>query len=258
MRIRGAKRHNPTRPGCRSSHESRGRCRPDAPDVGVAFVFCRPPRAAQFRLPLGERAHPRSQLENSVPILRRTLPAVAVALVMVLTGVGAIGAGASTSAKSLAKDLLTTSYAKNAGFTEVAEKPSTSSKTGVKSCPDGAQEAFEDGSNKTGVVAEVLVCATKKAAAALLTGVAAEGSKSASPPKQLGSAAIERSSNGPVYTTYWQHGDIFEFVGLETQIPASSTSSTTTTTAPVPAPPITAAEQKILSNAAVSQLKRLG
>ena len=191
-----------------------------------------------------------------MPILRRTLPTAAVALVMVLTGVGEIAAGATTSAKSLSKDLLTTSYAKKAGFTEVAEKPSTSSKTGVKSCPDGAQEAFENGSNKTGVVAEVLGCTTKKAAAALLTGVAAEGSKSASPPRQLGSSAVERRSNGPVYTIYWQHGDVFEFVGLETQIPASSSSSTTTTTAP--APPITAAEQKILSNAAVNQLKRLG
>ena len=64
---------------------------------------------------------------------------------------------------------MTTSYAKTAGFTEVAEKVSTSTKTGVKSCPDGAQEAFEDGSNQTGVKAEILVCQTKKAAAALLT-----------------------------------------------------------------------------------------
>jgi hypothetical protein len=175
---------------------------------------------------------------------------------MVLSGVGAIAAGASSSAKAVAKDLLTTSYAKKAGFTEVAEKPSTSSKTGVTSCPDGAQEAFEDGSNKTGVVAEILVCKSKSAAAALLTGVASEGSKSASPPKQLGSSAIERSSNGPVYTIYWRHGDVFEFVGLETQIPASSSASTTTTTAP--APPITAAEQKALSDAAVNQFKRLG
>ena len=193
-----------------------------------------------------------------MPILRRTLPTAAVALVMVLTGVGAVAAGASTSAKSLAKDLLTTSYAKKAGFTEVAVKPITSSKTGVPSCPDGAQEAFEDGSNKTGVVAEVLVCTSKTAAAALLTSVAAKGSTSASPPKQLGSSAIELSSNGPVYTIYWQHGDVFEFVGLQTKIPASSSSSTSTTTTTAPAPPITAAEQKTLSAAALNQLKRLG
>jgi hypothetical protein len=158
--------------------------------------------------------------------------------------------------KSLAKDLLTTAYAKTAGFTEVAEKVSTTAKTGVKSCPDGAQEAFEDTSNQTGVIAEVLVCTTKKAATALLTSVKAEGAASSSPPKQLGSSAVERSTSGPVYTIYWQQGDVFSFVGLETQIPSSSSSSTTTTTAP--APPITAAEQKVLSGAAVNQFKRVG
>jgi len=196
-------------------------------------------------------------LENAVPKPRRAVPAVAVALVIVLAGLGEVAAGASTpSMKSLAKDLMTSSYAKTAGFTEVAEKVSTTAKTGVKSCPDGAQEAFEDASNQTGVIAEVLVCSTKKAAAALLTSVKSEGAASSSPPKQLGSSALELSTSGPVYTIYWQQGDVFAFVGLETQIPASSSSSTTTTTAP--APPITAAEQKVLSGAALNQFKRVG
>ncbi len=192
-----------------------------------------------------------------MPLPRRALPAVALALVVVLTGLGEISAGASTpSAKSLAKDLMTASYAKTAGFTEVAEKVSTSAKTGVKACPDGAQEAFENASNQTGVLAEVLRCQTKKAATALLTSIETEGAKSSSPPKQLGSSAIERSTSGPVYTIYWRKGDVFEFVGLETQIPAASSASTTTTTAP--APPITAAEQEVLSSAAVNQFKQLG
>jgi len=192
-----------------------------------------------------------------VPTPRRALPAVAVALVIVLTGLGEVTAGASTpSAKSLAKDLMTTSYAKGAGFTEVAEKVSTSTKTGVKSCPDGAQEAFENTSNQTGVKAEILVCSTKKAAAALLASVKAAGGTSSAPPKQLGSSAVELSSDGPIYTVYWQEGNVFAFVGLETQIPPSSSSSTTTTSAP--APPITAAEQKVLSGAAVNQFKRVG
>jgi hypothetical protein len=194
-------------------------------------------------------------LENAVPIPRNVLSAAAVALVIALTALGDVAAGASTpSAKSLSKDLMTTSYAKTAGFTEVAEKVSTSAKTGVKSCPDGAQEAFENGSNQTGVKAEILFCQTKKAAAALLATATSQGTKSSTPPKQLGPSAIEISSNGPVYTIYWQQGDVFEFVGLATQIPASSSSSTTTT-AP-PAPPITAAEQKALSGAAVNQFKR--
>ena len=189
---------------------------------------------------------------------RRALPAVAVAVVIALTGLGQMTAGASTtSAKALAKDLMTSAYAKKAGFTEVAEKVSTSAKTGVTSCPDGAQEAFENGSNQSGVIAEVLVCKTNKAATALLTGVKAQGAKSSTPPKQLGSSAIERSSSGPVYTIYWRKGDVFEFVGLETQIPASSSASTTTTTT-APAPPITAAQQKVLAGAAVNQFNQLG
>ena len=188
---------------------------------------------------------------------RRALPAVAAAVVIALTGLGALPAGASTtSAKSLSKDLMTSAFAKKAGFTKVAEKVSTSAKTGVPSCPDGAQEAFETASSQSGLIAEVLVCKTKKAATALLTSVKAEGGTSSSPPKQLGSSAVELSSSGPVYTIYWQQGDVFAFVGLETQIPASSSSSTTTTTAP--APPITAAEQKVLSGAAVNQFKRVG
>jgi len=189
---------------------------------------------------------------------RRAWPAVAAAVVIALIGVGDITAGASTtSAKSLAKDLMTSAYAKNAGFPKVAEKVSTSAKTGVTSCPDGAQEAFEDNSSQSGVIAEVLVCRTKKAATALLTGVKTQGAKSSSPPRQLGPSAVERSSSGPVYTIYWRHGDVFEFVGLETQIPASSSASTTTTTT-APAPPITAAEQKVLAGAAVNQFEQLG
>jgi hypothetical protein len=196
-------------------------------------------------------------LENAVPNPRRAVSAVAVALVVALTGLGEVAAGASTpSMKSLANELMASSYAKKAGFTEVAEKVSTTAKTGVKSCPDGAQEAFENTANQTGVKAELLVCTTKKAAAALLASAKAQGGTSSSPPKALGSSAVELSSNGPVYTIYWQQGDVFEFVGLVTQIPASSSSSTTTT-AP-PAPPITAAEQKVLSGAAVNQFTRVG
>jgi hypothetical protein len=184
-------------------------------------------------------------------IYRRCLPAFGLALIISFTAVGEVTAGATIpSAKSLGKDLLTAAYAKKAGFTEVAEKPSTSSKTGVKSCPNGAQEAFENATAKSGVVAEILACQTSKEAAALLTSVAKQGASSMAPPKQLGPSAVERSTSGPVYTIYWQHGDVLEFVGLETAIP------TTTTTTTAPAPPITAAEQSILAAAALNQSKR--
>ncbi len=190
-----------------------------------------------------------------MPIIRKA-SAVAIVTLIGAGVVGGVAAGASTpSAKSLAKDLLTAAYAKKAGFSDVIEKASTTDKTGLTSCPDGGREAFEDVSTRSGLVSEVLVCATKAAAAALLTEARKEGSATATPPKQFGSSVAERRSDGPEYALYWQRGDVFEFVGLETDISASSSSSTTTT---IPAPPITAAEQKILSGAALSQLRRMG
>jgi hypothetical protein len=191
-----------------------------------------------------------------VPTTRRCLTALSLALTIACTTFGAVTAEASTpSAKSLAKDLLTTSYASKAGFTEVAEKASSSTKTGVKSCPNGAQAAYEDRATQSGLATEILGCATPKAATALLGTVKSQGAAtSLLPPKQLGSAAVERAIGGPVYTIYWKRGAIFELVALETDIPASSSSSTTTTTSP--APPITAAQQKILVAAALSQNKR--
>jgi hypothetical protein len=185
--------------------------------------------------------------------MRKASSTLAIATLIGAGTLGGVAAGASTpSAKSLTKDLLTAAYAKKAGFSDAVEKANTSDKTGVTSCPDGAQEAFENTATQSGLVAEVLVCSSKAAATALLTGVREKGSASVAPPKQLGAAA-ERRSDGPVYSIYWQRGDVFEFVGLETGI-ASSTSSTTTT---IPAPPISAAEQKILAGAALSEFKRL-
>jgi hypothetical protein len=80
--------------------------------------------------------------------------------------------------RALAKDLLPSSYAKGIGFGEVVEKVNTSSKSGVKSCPRGAQVAFEDRSNQSDVVSGVLECSTKAAAAKILSGVVAETSAS--------------------------------------------------------------------------------
>jgi hypothetical protein len=159
------------------------------------------------------------------------------------------GASTPTSPKSLAKDLLASSYAKKAGFAKVADKVTVTSKTGVKSCPDGAQEAFESASGQTGLLSEALACTTSKGAAALLSSARSGNSAtSATPPKRLGSSAFERSSGGSTYAIYWQRGTIAEMVALNTNVPASSSSSTTVAT-----PPITPAQQKVLSSAAVEQ-----
>jgi hypothetical protein len=188
-----------------------------------------------------------------VRIRRKLFGALAVVVALSLSATMQISSSASTvaSSKSLLKDLLPSSYAKTAGFTKVVAKATTTSKTGVKTCPDGGQEAFENASGETGLVSEVLACTTSKAALVLLSGTrSATSASSANPPKRLGPSAMERSSNGSTYAIYWRRGTIVEVVALITNVPASNSSSTSTTVA---APPITSAQQTLLSRAAVEQ-----
>jgi len=194
----------------------------------------------------------RSDSQPALAISANVFTALVMAVVLFVTAVE-VPAGASTvtSPKSLAKDLLTASDAKKAGFTTASEKVSTTSKTGEKSCPNGAQEAFESASGQMGVLSEAVACTTSKAAAALLNGLRSGISgTSATPPKRLGSSAIERSGGGSTYAIYWQRGKTLELVALNTNIPATSSTSTSTTLA---TPPITPAQQKILSTLAVDQ-----
>jgi hypothetical protein len=167
--------------------------------------------------------------------------AAAVALSVAAAPESPAGAGTPKSSKS--------------GFPKVAEKASTTSKTGVKNCPDGGQEAFESASGQTGLVSEVVACATSKAAQTLLSGTrSATSATSTTPPKSLGSTAMERSGGGSTYAIYWRRGTTVAVVALNTDVPASSSSSTSTTVA---APPITSAQQQLLSSAAVQQDKQL-
>jgi len=203
-------------------------------------------------MPVLNRRESKSSLPTVV-INRKIFAALAAAVVLLVTAAAQMPAGASipTSPKSLAKDLLTSSYAKSAGFTKVIVKATTTSKTGLKACPDGGQEAFESASGQTGLVSEVVACTTSKAALALLSGTrSGTSASSANPPKRLGLSAMERSSGGSTYAIYWRRGTIVEVVALNTNVPASSSSSTSTTVA---APPITSAQQAILSSAAVEQ-----
>jgi ethanolamine utilization protein EutA (predicted chaperonin) len=192
----------------------------------------------------------RSDSQPALAVNRKIFAlAMAVAL---LVAAAEMPAWASTvaSPKSLATDLLTASYAKKAGFTKVSEKVSTTSKTGEKSCPNGAQEAFESASGQMGVFSEAVACTTSKAAAALLNGVqSGTSATSATPPKRLGSSAIERSGGGSTYAIYWQRGKTLELVALNTNVPATSTSTSTT----LATPPITPAQQKVLSSLALEQ-----
>jgi len=200
---------------------------------------------------------------TTVTIHRKLLGALAVVVAPPLTATTQIPASASTVASSkslakdllpsshanLAKDLLPSSYANKAGFTKVAEKVTTF-KTGNTSCPLDAEEGFENASGKLGLISEAVACTTSRGAATLLDSArSATSATSASPPKQLGSSAIERSSTGSVYEIYWLRGLTVEVVEIAANVPASSSR---------PRHTITSAQQKLLSSAAVEQNGLLG
>jgi hypothetical protein len=179
------------------------------------------------------------------------------AVIVALSSIGAsalvsLPAGASTQSvtASPAKGLLTAAEAKHLGFTKTADKPVTSSNTRVTGCGKGAQVAFEDASGSTGLISQVLVCKTPKVAAGLLKKEKSVGTAAAlKPPKQLGSAAIEREASASTYAIYWQRGKLLELVALDTNVKAASSSTTTS----VPAVPLTAPQQQTLVKSALKQ-----
>ena len=169
------------------------------------------------------------------------------------SAVGALPAAASSSSvtASPAKGLLTAAQAEKLGFAKAAGKPMSSSKTGVSGCAKGAEVAFEDTKGATGLIAEVLVCSSTKGPASVLKNVkAATTSAPLTPPRSLGPTAVEKATDGNTYAIYWQRGKILELVAYDANVPASASSTTTTS---VPAPPLTAAQQQILSKAALQQ-----
>jgi hypothetical protein len=189
-----------------------------------------------------------TELRTSVTIHRKLFGALAVVVVALpLTAATQIPASASTvaSASSLAKDLLPSSYANEVGFTKVVENVTTS-KTGNRSCPLDAQEVFENAQGTLDLISGAATCTTSQGA--LRSARSGTLATSASPPKQLGSSAIERRSPGSVYEIYWLRGLTLEVVEIAAGPPSS----------PRPRRPITSAQQKILSSAAVEQNRLLG
>lgn len=182
-------------------------------------------------------------------IKRKIFAALAMAIVLPLTAAASMPAGASTpaSAKSLTKDLLPASNAKKFRYTKVARKVATSSQTDLQSCPNGAQVTYETALKQTDLASEVIACTNNKAAVALLKGSWSGASMvTEKPPAKLGSSAIEHVS-GSIYEIVWLRGAIVEAVALNVNVPLSGTNPTIATQ------PITPAEQKVLSSAALVQ-----
>jgi cyclophilin family peptidyl-prolyl cis-trans isomerase len=168
---------------------------------------------------------------------------------------GLVSAPAATAATAGAKPsvdvLIAASAAKQAGFTKVLNAPSASTATSVTGCPDGAQEEFANTAGNLGLLSEVLYCSSAADATKLLKGIATEskGKSGLTPPKGLGSTAVERVGSDSTYLIAWQRGSAFELTGLSTDLSSASTTSTTTGTTV----PLTAHDQSVLANAATEQ-----
>jgi hypothetical protein len=191
------------------------------------------------------RADQPAELRTTLMIHRKLFGALAVVVALPLTVATQIPASASTvaSASSLAKDLLPASYANKVGFTKVTENVTTF-KTGKKSCPLDAEEEFENAQGKLDLISGAATCTTSQGAATTLRSAeSATSATSASPPEQLGSSAIERTTPSSVYEIYWLRGRTLEVVEILAASPTSSHHHR----------PITSAQQKILSSAAVEQ-----
>jgi len=162
--------------------------------------------------------------------------------------------GTTAAQKPSTNVLVPVSAAKEAGFTNVVDAPNASTDTSVTGCPDGAHEEFANASGKLGLVSEVLYCASAADAKKLLQSFVTTGKTQAglTPPKGLGSTAIERVGSGSTYLIVWRRGTAFELTGLSTDLSSSSTTSTTT----LPTVPLTARDQQVLANAATQQNTR--
>jgi cyclophilin family peptidyl-prolyl cis-trans isomerase len=159
--------------------------------------------------------------------------------------------GSTTANKPSTSVLVPKAAAEGAGFTEVVTAPNTSTDTSITGCPDGTQEEFANASGNLGLVSEVLYCQTAADATKLLNSFAASSSPQAgqTPPKGLGSTAVERAGSDSTYLILWRHGAAIELTGMSTDLAASSTTSTTSPTTV----PLTAHDQQVLANAATVQ-----
>jgi cyclophilin family peptidyl-prolyl cis-trans isomerase len=187
----------------------------------------------------------------TLKLVATTSAAVTVAALVGLVVAVPAATGASTAQKPSTSVLLPKAVATKAGFTAVVSAPTATTDTSVTGCPDGTQEEFADASGDQGLVSEVLYCETAADATKLLQNFAATGKSKAgqTPPKGLGSTAVERAGSDSTYLILWRRGAAIELTGFSTDLAASSTTSTTTATTV----PLTAQDQQVLANAATQQ-----
>jgi hypothetical protein len=158
--------------------------------------------------------------------------------------------GTSGAAPSASSTVLSPSYAKSIGFTKTVQAAKTTKVTSQKGCTQSVEAVYEDGASKTGLVSETLQCASKGAAIKALATARKQVKvdSSVKPPKKLGPTAFVTATDAPEYLIAWISGSKVAITALDVNVAASTSTSST-----VVSSPLTAAQAKTLTTAALKQ-----
>ena len=160
--------------------------------------------------------------------------------------------GVSGAAPSVGSTVLSPSYAKSIGFTKTVQAAKKTKVTSQKNCTQSVEAVYEDAAGKTGLVSETLQCTSKAAATKALAGARKQVKvySSVKVPKQLGPTAFVTASDAPEYLIAWIAGSKVAITAVDVDVASSTSTSTSSTVVPKP---LTAAQVKTLTSAALKQ-----
>ncbi len=160
--------------------------------------------------------------------------------------------GTAVAAPTLTSTVLSPSHAKALGFTKTVQAAKKTKVTSQKGCTVSVEAVYEDAASKTGLVSESLQCASKAAAVKALAGARKQVKVDTSikAPKKLGPTAFATATDAPEYLMAWINGSRVAITALDVDVAASSSTSTSSTVAPTP---LTPAQIKTLTAAALKQ-----
>jgi hypothetical protein len=160
--------------------------------------------------------------------------------------------GTAGAAPALTSTVLSPSNAKALGFTKTVQPAKKTKVTSQKGCTVSVEAVYEDAASKTGLVSESLQCASRAAAVKALAGARKQVKVDSSikVPKKLGPTAFATSTDAPEYLIAWIVGSRVAITAIDIDVAASSSTSTSSTVAPTP---LTPAQSKTLTTAALKQ-----
>jgi hypothetical protein len=165
-------------------------------------------------------------------------------VVVIVASTGTAGAATSVGAT-----VLNPSYAKSIGFAKTVQAAKQTKVTTQKGCTASVEAVYENASGKTGLVSETLQCNSNALAIKALATAKKQVKvyPSFKAPKMLGSTAFVTGTDAPEYLIAWVNGTKVAITAIDVNIAASSTSTT------VASSPLTTAQMKTLSTAALKQ-----